>query len=444
MGTERENRERVVDIRTVPPAKKVNKQSISRTPDIMYDIAVVGAGPAGSMAAWMAALKGLSVVMFDRRKEVGVPIQCGEGVSHHALISNGVEPDERWIRQRISGARIFVPNEKHVLITGKGYAIDRAAFDGSIAELAVGAGADLRLSTLVTSMTKGEDSRGTFWKVGIRGRGGGGGEPGATHAETIEARFMVGADGPHSVVAAWAGIPYRPENVLGFQYKFAADHVKEHLRYEFRGSNRLQGEWLDFHYANRWPDGYVWVFPRGDMYNIGICGPGNLGAQLDAYCREHGLDPARKLATEAGQIPRGTVIPEFVKDNVLIVGDAAGLTNPLTKGGIHASLFSGRQAGIALAEAVETGNPEAARAYEMVMKGSKFTDPAMMEHGKLIYSLNDTMANFVGDLLDGRDFREFTCTGSMAPLMRNPRLIPFVPRMLKILKALEISSVYGW
>jgi len=220
--------------------------------------------------------------------------------------------------------------------------------------------------------------------------------------------------------------------------------VKSALSYDFQGKNRLEGDWLDFHYANRWPNGYIWVFPRGEQYNIGICGPGKLKEQLDQYCKEQGLDTAKKIETNAGQIPRGTIIPQFVKDNVLIIGDAAGLTNPLTKGGIHASLFSGRQAGLAVLEAIAKNDPSRIEKYQRIMRESKFTDPQMMEDGKLIYSLSDEAACFVGDLLNEKNFTEFSYFKSMWPLIIKPKLIPFVPRLLKILKALQLSSVYGW
>ena len=383
------------------------------------------------MAAWKIAQKDHQVVVLDRRKTVGVPVQCGEGISRNALETNEIKLDESWIRQRIKGARIFVPNGKHVLITGEGYAIDRAAFDQSIAKLAKEAGAEIRLETAVSGMEKREDEQGIYYVI-------------RTEKEDIKARYVIGADGPHSIVAQWAGIPFKVENVLGYQYKFPSDYVGSALSYDFQGKNRLDGDWLDFHYANRWPNGYIWVFPRGEQYNIGICGPGKLKEQLDQYCKEMGLDPSKKIETNAGQIPRGTIIPQFVKDNVLIIGDAAGLTNPLTKGGIHASLFSGRQAGLAITEAIAKNDPSCIEKYQQIMRESKFTDPQMMEDGKLIYSLSDEAACFVGDLLNEKNFTEFSCFKSMWPLMMKPKLIPFVPRLLKILKALQLSSVYGW
>lgn len=412
----------------------------------MYDVAVIGAGPAGSMTAWKLAQKDRSVVIIDRRKKVGIPIQCGEGLSKYALDTNELEVQEKWVRQRIKGARIFVPNEKHILITGEGYAIDRAVFDQSIADLAQEEGAELRLKTSVTSIERKNDEQGMYYTLHTihTDKTNTSDNTDNVGSGDIDARYVVGADGPHSIVAQWAGIPFKAENVLGYQYKFPYDYVEKNLSYEFESQNQLKGDWLDFHYANRWPNGYVWVFPRGNVYNIGICGPGKLKEKLDQYCIESGLNPEKRIEINAGQIPRGTIIPKFVKHNVLIVGDAAGLTNPLTKGGIHAAIFSGRQAGLALVDALESGSPELINKYEIVMKGSKFTDPKMMEHGKLIYSLSDDAASFVGDLLNGKDFTEFSCIKAIIPILKNLKILPFIPRFLKILKALKISSVYGW
>jgi len=383
------------------------------------------------MAAWKIAENAHKVIVFDRRKEIGVPIQCGEGLSRYAIETNGIQPETSWIRKEIKGARIFVPNGKNVLVKGEGYAINRAKFDQYLARLAEDTGAEIRLDTMVTGIEREEDDDGPYYFV-------------HTDKEDIEARYVVGADGPHSIVAKWAGIPFKTENVLGYQYKFETAYVEENLGYEFQGRHRLEGEWLDFHYNNRWPNGYIWVFPRGELYNIGICGPGKLKEELDGYCRENGLDPERRIEINAGQIPRGTIIPSFVKDQVLIVGDAAGLTNPLTKGGIHAALFSGRHAGLAITEAVENLDHSLVNKYGRVMQESPFTDPKMMEHGKLIYSLTDEAASFVGDLLNEKDISEFSCLKAIVPIIMKPKIIRFIPRFLKILKALKISSIYGW
>ncbi len=397
----------------------------------VYDVAVIGAGPGGSLAAWKLAERGHSVVLIDKRKEVGWPVQCGEGLSRYAIESNDLTLNGSYIKQEVDGSRVFVPNGKYFLVKGEGYSIDRHIFDRHISELAVKAGVELRLETVVSGMERMDSSGEKIWQI-------------HTVKEDFEARYVVGADGPISRVAKWAGIPFKPESILGYQYKFGAEYVEKNMKYTFNGKNYLDGRWLDFHYGNRFPGGYVWVFPRGDEYNIGICGTGDLKKELDAYCRERGLNPEKKKETNAGQIPRGKVISEFVKNNALIVGDAAGLTNPITKGGIHAALFSGRNAGITISDAIEKKDDGILTRYQEIMRSSPFTDPVMMEYGKLIYGLTDDMASFIGDLLDGKNFDEISYPKAFFSMLRKPAFFPFVPRLLKIVKALKISSKYGW
>ena len=72
------------------------------------DVVVVGAGPAGSMAALAAARGGLRVAMIEKKRSVGDPVQCAEGVSRFALESNGLRPDSRYVKQEVHGAQAVV------------------------------------------------------------------------------------------------------------------------------------------------------------------------------------------------------------------------------------------------------------------------------------------------------------------------------------------------
>lgn len=395
----------------------------------VYHVAVIGAGPGGSMAAWKLAERGHRIIVLDKRKEVGFPVQCGEGISRYAIESNDLKLDARWLKQEINGSRVFVPNGKYFLVKGEGYSIDRHIFDRHLSELAEKAGAEIKLETVVKGITR--DKHADRWKI-------------LTTKGEFMARYVVGADGPLSFVSRWAGISFRPESIIGYQYKFDADYVEKNIDYIFNGKNYLDGKWLDFHYGSSFPDGYVWVFPRGDEYNIGICGSGDLKKSLDKYCKKRGLNPEKKKEVNAGQIPRGKVIPEFVRNNVLIVGDAAGLTNPITKGGIHAALYSGRNAGLTISNAIEKKDDGILMEYERIMRSSPFTNPVMMEYGKLIYGLSDEMASFIGELLYEKNFDEISYFNAFFRMLRKPSFFLMVPRLLKIIKALKISSKYGW
>src|SRR2546422_8636881 len=170
------------------------------------DIVIVGAGPSGSMAALAAARGGLRVALIDKKTAVGDPVQCAEGVSRFAIESNGLRPDLRYVRQPIQGAQAVVPNGKRFDITRlPGYAVDRAAFDRSIADLAVEAGAHLFLRERVTSMSRHREG----WEVRANGK-----------AWTAPA--VIGADGPATLVARWAGLLLRADCVRAYEWRFDA------------------------------------------------------------------------------------------------------------------------------------------------------------------------------------------------------------------------------
>ena len=77
---------------------------------IETDVLVVGAGPAGSMAAKHAALGGADVILIDKKSEIGTPKRCAEGVYESGLRWLEIEPDPAWIAQRINGGVIVAPN----------------------------------------------------------------------------------------------------------------------------------------------------------------------------------------------------------------------------------------------------------------------------------------------------------------------------------------------
>lgn len=74
-----------------------------------YDVVVVGAGPAGSVTAKTAAEKGLSVLLIEKRQEIGDPVRCAEGVSK-VWLRKHINPDSRWICADVKGSRIFSPD----------------------------------------------------------------------------------------------------------------------------------------------------------------------------------------------------------------------------------------------------------------------------------------------------------------------------------------------
>jgi digeranylgeranylglycerophospholipid reductase len=116
-----------------------------------YDLIVVGAGPAGSTAAWQAAELGLSVLLLEKRQEIGSPVRCAEGVPHEAL-TGFLEPDPLWISARVDRAQIVARIDGRVAQrwTGGGdlgYVLERRIFDRALAERAARRGAQVWVKT---------------------------------------------------------------------------------------------------------------------------------------------------------------------------------------------------------------------------------------------------------------------------------------------------------
>ncbi len=403
------------------------------------------------MAAYELARAGCKVLAFDRKKEVGDPIHCGEGLGHIALEHTGLELHESWHQTTVEGNRIIMPNGKWVGLMGKGYTIDRHRFDKWLSDKAVDAGAELKVNTKVQKVhrrTRGVGTREDFWLIDT---------PLGEH----RARQLVIAEGRQPMVVTQAGLVGNTRESLlsGIQYKFKPQDVEWHDR-----------PYLDFYLDTDFPNGYVWVFPRRDDLNVGICCDGDMKAPLNRFCKEFlKIDPEKKIKQTGGLIPRDGPIPEFSARGAYVVGDAAGLTNPITKGGIHVALLSAQLAAHACRMAIEgpdtesrvpahaLENRKAARAhdmlgpdtephelYEKVLRAQPYCDPKFIAESKIIYSLPVEVMSHIGDIYDGNNYDKLPRGRMIKVLIRNLGLVPLAGKLLKIKKNFRITEQYGW
>ena len=119
-----------------------------------YDVAVIGAGPAGVMAAWKAAESHARTVLIEREGFPGKKV-CAEGVLSDVLTDAEVNPSGEFVDNEISGAFLYAPDEtKRVSVGGEGYILDKPAFLRVLAQRAEAAGADARYSTTVESIER--------------------------------------------------------------------------------------------------------------------------------------------------------------------------------------------------------------------------------------------------------------------------------------------------
>src|SRR2546426_2438855 len=212
----------------------------------MHDAVVVGAGPAGGMAARALAAAGFRIAIVEKKKVVGEPVQCAEGVSEFGLVSNGLKPRDEWVAQRVSGAKCMVPNGTWFYITKlPGYAINRPAFDRSLVDGALDDGAELRTSTKVTGISRHDGG----WRVQANG-------------QTIDTRIVIGADGPASFVARQAGLVRSLERIGAYEYRFRREDVP-----------LLEPEFFLLYIGEAYNGGDPWILPKGDLVKSGARGP---------------------------------------------------------------------------------------------------------------------------------------------------------------------------
>jgi digeranylgeranylglycerophospholipid reductase len=338
-----------------------------------YDVVVVGAGPAGSVAAWEAATQGLDVLLLEKRQEIGSPVRCAEGITRQALVQF-IAPDPTWISAEVNTVSIatvrdgreqtWVPEApaQAAADSGVGYVLERRVFDRVLAERAAQAGARVLVKTAAVGLLR-EGKR----VVGVRAAGPWG-------AREIAARVVIGADGVESRVGFWAGLDTTlplQDLMSCAQFLMAGVDIDPHCTYYY----------LDHDLA---PGGYVWIFPKGDgRANVG------LGVQAGTPSRQQlgGADitprPPVELLTRfveahpflsrgsmvtliAGGVPVALPPAPLVTDGCVLVGDAARQVDPLTGGGIANGMAAGRLAARVIAAALEAGDASSAalRPYE--------------------------------------------------------------------------------
>ncbi len=307
-------------------------------PDL--DVLVVGAGPAGAVAAWEAkrAAPELDVVLLERDRAVGAPVRCAEGVGDAGLREFAQPEGAPWIARKITRVIFLAPDDTEVKVAERdvGWILDRTRFDAFLAAQAGLAGAEVLVGTEAAGMARGGDGR---WHVRVRGPSG---------EATCRAKVVIGADGVEAMVGRLAGLESR---VPARDMESCAQYVVQGIEFDPDAIYLQFGDGIA-------PGGYAWIFPKGvGIANVGLGmvalrGDGRNARQyLDAWLERRYPRGARTGYTVGGVIVH-TTIKQTYADGVLVAGDAGHMINPLSGGGIVNAMKSGRLAGRTAAAAI--------------------------------------------------------------------------------------------
>ncbi len=312
-----------------------------------WDVLVVGSGPAGATSAYTLAKEGAKVLLVDIKRAPGVPVQCAEFVPIQLKHSFPEFFPEEVIAQEVGEMIHFTPWGEVVSMYSEGYVLHRDRFDRRITELALSEGAHLRLRTRFLGF---EDGKAWLEHIDSRER------------YPVQARWVIGADGPRSKVA-----------------KLTGPHTESFLTTaQFTVPLKVPVRDLLIYFRDYIPGGYGWIFPKGDVANVGVgidpSYPINVMESLRRFFREvlsEGIVGEKILSRTGGWIPaEGVKGP--LRGDVLLVGDAGGFCHPITGGGIANAVLTGSMA----ARSILEGSPEEFEEEAMELLGSSLNRAA--------------------------------------------------------------------
>lgn len=387
----------------------------------IWDVVVVGAGPAGGSAGLHCARRALKTLIIEEHEKIGEPVHCGECLSLWAVQNTGIEPPEEVISEHVKGVRVLFPDGTTCALNEPGFVLEKELFEQWLCGEAVKAGAQMSLGTRLEEMKR----ENGVWQI-------------KTTKGDLSAKVVIDASGVASVVSRKLGLNERFKTVTGIQY-------------ELRDIPR-EG-YLDFYI---WPalakEGYLWMIPKKNgRANVGLVTIETNKAKkcTDEFVEKMGWKEKANVKTFGGLIPASGPLKNTYAEGLMLVGDAAGFTSPLFEGGSHLGLKSGEMAAVVAKKAIgkDDFSKEAFSEYEKMWK-AEFPPYARIVEGKdALYGFTDDELNFIAHTFP-RDFDNFgplqKALFGLKVLFTKPRLYAkgFIPAM----KAFEYSQArhYGW
>lgn len=318
-----------------------------------YDVIVVGAGTAGTLAAKTTANAGLKTLLVESkpREKVGDKV-CGDALGdHHLKELNLGPPNNGAFENRIQGIKIFSPDEENVFTVEnkdfRGVMLDRQLFGQWLLKKAIDAGASLLDSTMFLEPII---DKGVVRGIVARDKSG--------KKSKIKSRVVIDASGYFGVV----------RNKLPTEMGIEGKLANEDVEICYREIRQLDEEMENTDYCEIYlnqtntPGGYMWIFPKKEGQvnaGLGVHMHGNYPSPKEIFYN-HTLTKPIFLGSEiikmgGGFDPTRRPIDKMVGNGVVLIGDAASLVNPIHGGGIGPSMKSGFYAGQAIIEALGKG-----------------------------------------------------------------------------------------
>jgi geranylgeranyl reductase family protein len=302
-----------------------------------YDVAIIGAGPAGCSAGIMLAKNGVKVLLLDK-SEFPRDKPCGGLLTEktYSIISKtlGLKGLNNVILQKSDSFEIY-DGKRFINIAGTSsstYYVSRKSFDNFLLEGARQAGCFVLTGTSISNLES------SCVSVGM---------------EHYKFEYLVGADGLNSMVRRHCGIFMPKDNIaVGLQVDVPLNKLQPNLKSDLP---RIYFGYVKY--------GWGWAFPKGNYLSLGLAGlfprGTNIKQAFNFFLTELScLEAAKESQIRVAQIPYGSYLSSPGKNNVLLIGDAAGFVDPVTGEGIYNAILSGAIAADVLSNDVHTNKAE--------------------------------------------------------------------------------------
>ncbi|MBI5226399.1 NAD(P)/FAD-dependent oxidoreductase [Candidatus Micrarchaeota archaeon] len=392
--------------------------------DVVFDVLIIGAGPAGGSAAWHCSKSGLKTMVLEEHQAIGEPVHCGECLSQVACDRMGWILPPEAIAMPVKGVRVIFPGNKTTKLTEEGYVLEKHRFEQWIMRMAQKDGAQVALGKKVTTLKR--DAETQIWTVSC------------ADGSSFQSKILMDATGVAALVSRLLNLNPRFQSVIGIQYEMKDIPTDGYMDF--------------FIWPELAPHGYLWMIPKGNgRANIGLVTNDNTKAKiyLDQFVAKMGWKDKVVVKTFGGLIPASGPLQNTVSDGVMLIGDAAGFTSPLFEGGSHLGLVSGRYAAKVARKAVTLGDTSKKflSQYEMMWK-AEFPDYQKLIGGKhALYDMTDNELEFVGSIMP----KELSHITTMERIKFGSHVLVRKPGLLGkgLLSALEAfgysrAESYGW
>jgi len=376
-----------------------------------YKTIIVGAGPAGLNAGRFLKEEFL---ILDKKRTLGCPVQCAEGISIQALAREYLEPDPKWTAAEIRQIKRIMPGgaywgdrqrEPYAVV------LKRHHFESHLADLVSG---DVLLESRVVDV----QFDGTTWRITT------------DRHQTFHSEYVIGADGPASRIA---------RDVFGYRYDLAPA-----VNYQVVLEGAVPTDELQMFFGKHIaPRGYAWVFPvAAHKANIGLI------TKTDGKVRalyERFLDETIRprfgaydlIRQKSGALPISGFPGKVVERNVLLAGDAGAFADPIFSGGIGLALLTGRLA----AQSINRNRPEH---YQESIDNLPFSGSDLLKAREIFYNFDDETLGHLGDVLQGRSTSYIVSDSGKQELLRRPVLKQQLEAIYGFAKVWQAAKAYLW